>query len=121
MKMMEAWRWKRNGFAAGLGFAARRKHQRKKDCRNERSDFQIISVQPGEKSRSSNSMRPNLPQAARGIGGGRNLWCRRGGSRVCGDFVGRGLRQANAGIYFEMFLGAARAKRLARVFIAQAG
>jgi hypothetical protein len=63
----------------------------------------------------------NLSQTARRISRGRNLGGR--GWRACiRRNFGRGrLRQSDPDIHFEMILCAARAKPLARVFIAQAG
>jgi len=67
------------------------------------------------------SLGGNLAQAARRIGRRRNVGCCGRRACVCGYFGRRRLRQADPGVHLEMLLGAARAKPLTRVFIAQAG
>lgn len=62
-----------------------------------------------------------LSQTARGIGRGRNMGSCGRRARICGDLVGRRLRQAYPDVHLKMLFGAARAKPLAGVFVAQAG
>jgi len=67
------------------------------------------------------SLGGNLAQAARRIGRGRNVGRRGRRARVCGDLGRCRLRQADPDVHLKMFFGAAGAKPLTRVFIAQAG
>src|SRR2546429_7057405 len=71
--------------------------------------------------RSRRDQRGGSAQAAGGIGGGRHAGGPTVSRRICRDFGGSGIRQANARVEPKMILPARGAIALARVFIAQAG